>query len=228
MKKIRKAQKKQYAVLGLGIFGSSVAKTLSKYDCEVLALDHDIKCVNRLADVVTQAMQCDITDIDQLRTSGVSECDVAIVGMGNHLEETVLAIINLKELGVPYVVAKAKNKRYMQIFLNVGADRIVRPEKEMGRQIAKSLLSNNIVEMLDIDDEFSLVEIEAPVSWVGKSLKDLDARRRYGINVLGIRQPQNKKLSLNPDADYIIDACDHLVVIADSETFSNLDELNKI
>lgn len=98
----------------------------------------------------------------------------------------------------------------------------------MGRQIAKSLLSNNIVEMLDIDDEFSLVEIEAPVSWVGKSLKDLDARRRYGINVLGIRQPQNKKLSLNPDADYIIDACDHLVVIADSETFSNLDELNKI
>lgn len=228
MKISKKVQKKQYAVLGLGVFGSTVAKTLSQYDCEVLALDNDIKCVNRLADIVTQAMQCDITDIDQLRTSGISECDVAIVGMGNHLEETVLAIINLKELGVPYVVAKAKNKRYMQIFANVGADRVVRPEKEMGRQIAKSLLSNNIVEMLDIDNDYSVVEIEAPFSWVGKSLKDLDARRRYGINVLGIRRPQTKKLSLTPDADYIIDACDHLVVVADSETFSHLDELNRI
>lgn len=228
MKITKKAQKKQYAVLGLGIFGSTVAKTLSQYDCEVLALDNDLKCVNRMADIVTQAMQCDITDIDQLRTSGVSECDVAIVGMGNHLEETVLAIINLKELGVPYVVAKAKNKRYMQIFMNVGADRIVRPEKEMGRQIAKSLLSNNIVEMLDIDDEYSVVEIEAPFSWVGKSLKDLDVRRRYRINVLGIRRPRDKKLSLNPSAEYIIDACDHLVVVADSETFSHLDELNRM
>ncbi len=228
MKIVKKAQKKQYAVLGLGIFGSTVAKTLSQYDCEVLALDKDLKCVNRMADVVTQALQCDITDIEQLRTSGVSECDVAIVGMGNHLEESVLAIINLKELGDPYVVAKAKNKRYMQIFMNVGADRIVRPEKEMGKQIAKSLLSNNIVEMLDIDNEYSVVEIEAPFSWVGKSLKDLDVRKRYGINVLGIRQPQDKKLSLNPSPEYMIDACDHLVVVADSKTFSHLDELNKV
>jgi len=223
-----KNMKKQYAVLGLGIFGSTVAKTLSQYDCEVLALDIDIKCVNRMADLVTQAMQCDITDIDQLRTSGVSDCDVAIVGMGNHLEETVLAIINLKELGVPYVVAKAKNKRYMQIFTTVGADRIVRPEKEMGKQIAKSLLSNNIVEMLDIDNEFSLVEIEAPCSWVGKSLRELDARRRYGVNVLGIRGIADRKLSLTTDADYIIDACDHLVMIADGNTFAHMDEWNKM
>ena len=226
--KISKTTRKQYAVLGLGVFGSSVAKTLSLYDCEVLALDVDIKCVNRIADMVTQAMQCDITDLDQLRSSGVGDCDVAIVGMGNHLEETVLAIINLKELGVPYIVAKAKNKRYMQIFTTVGADRIVRPEKEMGKQVAKSLLSNNIVEMIDIDSEYSMVEIEAPFSLVGKSLRELDARRRFGINVLGIRRPQDQKLSLAPDADYIIDACDHLVIIADGNTFAGLDELNKI
>lgn len=226
--KISKNAKKQYAVLGLGVFGSSVAKTLSLYDCEVLALDVDIKCVNRIADLVTQAMQCDITDLDQLRSTGVADCDVAIVGMGNHLEETVLAIINLKELGVPYIVAKAKNKRYMQIFMTVGADRIVRPEKEMGKQVAKSLLSNNIVEMIDIDSEYSMVEIEAPFSWVGKSLRELDARRRFGINVLGIRRPQDQKLSLAPDADYIIDACDHLVIIADGKTFARLDDLNKI
>lgn len=226
--KVAKHVKKQYAVLGLGVFGSTVAKTLSRYDCEVLALDIDIKCVNRLADMVTQAMQCDITDLEQLRASGVADCDVAVVGMGNHLEETVLAIINLKELEVPYIVAKAKNKRYMQIFSSVGANRVVRPEKEMGRVVAKSLLSNNIVDMIDIDEEYSMVELETPLSWVGKSLKELDARRRYGVNVLGIRRPQDKKLSLSPDADYIIDACDHLIVIADAETFSKLDDFNKI
>ena len=98
---------------------------------------------------------------------------------------------------MPYIVAKAKNKRYMQIFTTVGADRIVRPEKEMGKQVAKSLLSNNIVEMIDIDSEYSMVEIEAPFSWVGKSLRELDARRRFGINVLGIRRPQDQKLSLS-------------------------------
>lgn len=226
--KVLKRTKKQYAVLGLGVFGSTVAKTLSRYDCEVLALDIDIKCVNRLADMVTQAMQCDITDLEQLRATGIADCDVAIVGMGNHLEETVLAIINLKELEVPYIVAKAKNKRYMQIFSSVGANRVVRPEKEMGRVVAKSLLSNNIVDMIDIDDEYSMLELEAPLSWVGKSLKDLDARRRYGINVLGIRRPQDKKLSMSPDADYIIDACDHLVVIADADTFAKLDDFNRI
>lgn len=225
--KVWKQAKKQYAVLGLGVFGSTVAKTLSKYDCEVLALDIDIKCVNRLADTVTQAIQCDITDLEQMRATGIADCDVAIVGMGNHLEETVLAIINLKELEVPYIVAKAKNKRYMQIFSSVGANRVVRPEKEMGRVVAKSLLSNNIVDMIDIDDEFSMLELEAPLSWVGKSLKELDARRRYGINVLGIRHP-HKKLSLSPDADYIIDACDHLVVIADADTFAKLDDFNKL
>ncbi len=226
--KAMKQVKKQYAVLGLGVFGSTVAKTLSRYDCEVLALDIDIKCVNRLADMVTQAMQCDITDLEQMRASGVADCDVAIVGMGNHLEETVLAIINLRELEVPYIVAKAKNKRYMQIFSSVGANRVVRPEKEMGRVVAKSLLSNNIVDMIDIDDEFSMVELETPLSWVGKSLRELDARRRYGVNVLGIRRPQDKKLSLSPDADYIIDACDHLVVIADADTFAKIDDFNKI
>lgn len=221
-----KATRKQYAVLGLGIFGSTVAKTLSMFNCEVLALDYDIKCVNRMADIVTQAMQCDITDLEQLRTAGVADCDVAIVGMGNHLEETVLAIINLKELGVPHIIAKAKNKRYMQIFMNVGADRVVRPEKEMGVQVAKSLLSNNIIDMIDIDDDYSMVEVQAPDNWVDKSLRELDVRNRFGINVLGIRKHQDRKLSISPDASYIIEKEDHLMVIADAESIEQMDFLN--
>ncbi len=226
MKKL-KSSKKQFAVLGLGVFGSSVAKTLSEFDCEVLALDLDIKCVNRLADLVTSAMQCDITDIDQMRNTGVGECDVAIVGMGTHLEETVLAIMHLKELGVPYVIAKAKNKRYMQIFSNVGADRIVRPEKEMGVHIAKSLLSNNIVEMIDIDNEYSMVELDVPIAWAGKSLREMDVRNRYGINVMGVRHAKDQKLSLSLDVDEPLALGDHLMIIADHDTFTVLDQLNR-
>ena len=145
-----KREDKQYAVLGLGIFGSTVAKTLSAYNYEVVAVDADLKCVERMADIVTQAVQCDITDKEELRAAGVGDCDIAIVGPGSHLEATVMAIINLKELGVPYIIAKAKNKRYMQIFSKVGADRVVRPEKEMGVVVAKSLLSNSIIDMIDI------------------------------------------------------------------------------
>lgn len=223
-----KRENKQYAVLGLGVFGSTVAKTLSAYNHEVLALDADIKCVDRLADIVTQAVQCDITDKEDLRAAGVADCDIAIVGTGSHLEATVMAIINLKELGVPYIIAKAKNKRYMQIFSKVGADRVVRPEKEMGVVVAKSLLSNSIIDMIDIDNEYSMAEIKAPAKWVGSSLKELDARKRYGVNVIGIRKHQSLKLSISPSADYVIEDDDHMMVIADTKTFEKFDYMNKI
>ncbi|MEF9962238.1 MAG: TrkA family potassium uptake protein [Erysipelotrichaceae bacterium] len=224
MKKITQ----QFVVLGLGVFGSTVAKTLSEYNCEVLAIDRDIKCVDRVAEFVTQAVQSDITDKEQLRAAGAGECDIAIVGTGSHLEESVMAIINLKELGVPYIIAKAKNKRYMQIFSRVGADRVIRPEKEIGEQVAKSILSNNIVDMIDIDEEYSIMEVKAPGKWVGRSLKALDARNKYGINVLGIRKQSDLHLSISPDADYIIEADDHMMVIADVKTFEKFDFLKKI
>ena len=221
-------QEKQYVVLGLGIFGSTVAKTLSSYNYEVIALDKNMKCVDRLKDIVTQAVQCDITDINELRLAGVEDCDVAIVGMGNHLEETILAIINLKELGVKEIVVKAKNKRCEQIFLSVGASKIVRPEKEMGVIVAKRFLNNTIISIIDIDDEYSVMEINAPQKWVGKSLIDLDARRKYGINVIGIRKQGEAKLNISPEAEYVIEEHDHLMVIADLYTFEKFNFMNKV
>lgn len=225
---MKRLSQQQFAVLGLGIFGSTVAKTLSEYNCEVLALDKDLKCVDRVAEYVTQAIQSDITDKEQLRLAGVQDCDVAIVATGSHLEESVMAIINLKELGVPYIIAKAKNKRYMQIFSRVGADRVVRPEKEMGEQVAKSILSRNIIDMIDIDSEFSILEVKAPQKWVGRSLKELDVRNRYGVNVIGIRKHADLRLSISPDADYVIEAEDHMMVIADVKTLEKCEFLNKV
>ena len=223
-----KREDKQYAVLGLGIFGSTVAKTLSAYNYEVVAVDADLKCVERMADIVTQAVQCDITDKEDLRAAGVGDCDIAIVGTGSHLEATVMAIINLKELGVPYIIAKAKNKRYMQIFSKVGADRVVRPEKEMGVVVAKSLLSNSIIDMIDIDGDYSLVELKVPSKWVDHSLRELDVRNRYGINVIGVRKHNSQKLIVSLDADYVIEEDDQMVVIADTKTIEKFDYMNKL
>lgn len=222
---MKKYQNRQYAVLGLGIFGSTVAKTLSKYNAEVIAVDIDQKCVNRMADVVTQAMQCDITDIDQLRAAGIQDCDVAVVSMGNHLEQSVMAIINLKELGIPYIVAKAKNKRYMQIFSKIGANKVVRPEKEMGEQVAKGILGKNIIDIIDLDSEYSVVEIPALKEWTGKTLIDLNLRRKYGINVIGIRNHVTGDLNVCPEPECTIEKDDHIVLIADGDAINKFDNM---
>lgn len=222
---MKKYQNRQYAVLGLGIFGSTVAKTLSKYNAEVIAVDIDQKCVNRMADVVTQAMQCDITDIDQLRAAGIQDCDVAVVSMGNHLEQSVMAIINLKELGIPYIVAKAKNKRYMQIFSKIGANKVVRPEKEMGEQVAKGILGKNIIDIINLDSEYSVVEIPAPKEWTGKTLIDLNLRRKYGINVIGIRNHVTGDLNVCPEPECTIEKDDHIVLIADGDAINKFDNM---
>lgn len=216
-----KRNERQYCVLGLGVFGSTVAKTLSNFDCEVLAIDKDMKCVERLADLVTQAVQCDITNKEQLRAVGVEDCDVAIVGTGSHLEESVIAIMTLKELGVPFVIAKAKNKTYMEIFKKVGADRVVRPEKEVGKQLGKSLLSRNIFDMIDIDSDYSIVELKVPKNWVGKSLKEINVRSRFGINVIGMRDVHTSMLKMNIDVDYRFESDDHIVIVTDMETIAD-------
>ncbi|TFG82754.1 MAG: TrkA family potassium uptake protein [Erysipelotrichales bacterium] len=221
-------KQKSYAILGLGIFGSTIAKTLSEFNCEVIGIDKDITCVDRVSDFATQAVQADFTDIDQLRAIGVEDVDVAVVATGTLLEESIMAILNLKELGVPYILAKAKNKLYMQILLKIGADKVVRPEKEMGERVAKQLLSRNIIDMVDIDDEYSITELHAPKSWVGKALIDLDLRTKYGVNILGVRKHQGESLKISPSADYVIEAEDQLLVIVQNVEFEKFEYLGKL
>jgi trk system potassium uptake protein TrkA len=221
-------RRKSFAILGLGIFGSTVAKTLAEYGYDVIGVDNEISCVDRMSDIVTQAVQADFTDIEQLRQAGVQDVDVAIIATGSKLEASVMAIIQLKELGVPYIMAKAKNKVYMQILLKVGADRVVRPEKEMGERVAKSLMSQNIIDMIDIDDDYSIMELSAPSKWVGHALKDLDLRNQYGVNVLGIRTVLNPRLNLGMTADYVVHTDDTLLVIVENNKFEALEYEGKI
>lgn len=216
---------RQYVVLGLGVFGSTIAKTLSEFGCEVLAIDKNPECVQRVADFVTKAVIGDITDQQFLVDLGVQEFDVGIVAIGNHLEESLLGVLNLKELGVPYIISKAKNKRFKEVLEKIGADRVIRPEKEMGEKVARSLLRKNITDLIEIDENYSVVEMKVPQAWVGHSLAGLDLRKNYGINILGKRQSGTRKLELAVDPQYLIQIDDHFLMIAETEKIEKMDYL---
>lgn len=217
---------KQYAVLGLGVFGSTVATTLSQYDCEVIAIDIDETCVERIANEVTKAVVADTTDIEQLRVLGLEDIDVAIIAIGTHLEEAVLTTMNVKDLGVPYVIAKAKNKQFSKILEKVGANRVIRAEKDMGIRVAKSLLRKNIVDLVELDEDYSLVEINAPFDWIGKSFQILNLRRTFHINVIGVKNSDDN-MSLNIGADYIVKKGDRFLVIGKTAELEQFDYLTK-
>jgi len=221
-------KQKTYAILGLGVFGSTIAKTLSEYHCEVIGIDNDMSCVERVSEFATQAVQADFTDIEQLRELGIQDVDVAVVAAGSRLESSIMAVLHLKELGVPYIVAKAKNKVYMQILLKIGADKVIRPEKEMGERVAKTLLSRNVVDMIDIDDDYSIMELAAPKDWIGSALKDLDVRNKFGLNILGVRNGDHGKLNFSINADYVINAEDQLLVIVEANKFEAMEYQGKL
>ncbi len=214
---------KQYVVLGLGIFGSTICKTLSSFGCEVLAIDKDEECVERVSDYVTKAIIGDVTDKDFLMSLGVEDFDVGIVAIGNHLEESLLAVMNLKELNIPHVIAKAKNKRFKEVLEKVGADRVVRPEKEMGMKVARSLLRRNLNDIIEIDKDYSVADMKVPSAWVGKTLVELDLRKKYNMNILGFKDPLTKVLNLHVDPYYVIQQADEFLFIAKTDKIEELD-----
>lgn len=218
-------ENKQYVVLGLGVFGSTVTKTLSQYGCEVLAIDKNPECVQRISEFATRAVIGDFTDKQFLIDLGIEGFDVGIVATGTHLEESLLGVLNLKELGVNMIIAKAKNKRFKEILEKIGADRVVRPEKEMGSRVARSILRKNIIDLIEIDENYSVVEMKVPQAWVGNTLSNLNLRKNYGINILGKRNMDTMKLDVSIDPDYEIHMNDHFLMIAETVKIEKLDYL---
>lgn len=219
-------QKKQYAIFGLGVFGSTVAETLEEYGCEVLAVDQNMAHVERISKSVTKAVVADVTNLEELLALGIGDVDVVVVSLRNHLENAVLSIMLLKELGVPYVIAKAKNHLHQDILEKVGADKVLRAEKEMGERIARSLLHKSIVDIAALDDRYTVSHIEAPASWCGKNVVELNVRHQYNMNLLGIRYGGQGDLSLNIDLDYRIQEGDRFLVIAKVEDIEAFDLLH--
>lgn len=215
-------------VLGLGVFGSSIAKELNEFDCEVIAIDLSIDNIERVEPYVTQAIQGNITDLNFLRSIGLENCDVAVVATGTSLEASVLAIMNCKKLGVPSIIAKAKNKSFMEVLYEIGATKVIRPEKEAGTRVAKNVLRRHITDIVDLDEDYAVIEFKPPIRWIGKTFDELDLRQRYEINIIGIRKVNQKRMDVSFSPDYRIEEGTVLVGIAESEVFERYDYLNKL
>jgi len=213
---------KQYVVIGLGSFGASVARTLVDKGHNVLAVDTNSEKVQMLANVVTHAVEADATDEESLRTLGVRNFDVAIISIGDNVHANVLSTLILKELGVPYVIVKARDKLHGNLLTKVGADRVIYPERDMGIRIAHNLMSSNVLDYLEFSPDYSIIELSVTDEMVGKSLYELNFRSKYSVNVVAIRRGEDIKVS--PTADDCVETGDLLIVMGKNE---DLLELNK-
>lgn len=214
---------KSYVVIGLGKFGAQAAKRLCELDCEVLAMDRNPELVQPVSNLVTQAVVADARDKDVLRALGVKDFECAIVAIGDGLADSVLATMNLKELGVPYIVCKASDETHRQVLLKLGADRVVIPEQEHAARLAKHLSSPNVLDYIELSEEYGIIEIPAPKAWVGKSLKELNVRAKLGVNIIAVEK--NGHINVSPAADYPIAAEDIMVVLGDTAA---LDAVQKV
>jgi trk system potassium uptake protein TrkA len=180
--------KKHYAVIGLGRFGFSVAKTLAKYDAEVIAIDSEEERVKKAADFVTYAVQLDAIDEKALRSVGVQNVDTAIVSIGENIEASILVVMLLKELGIRNIIAKAVTTLHGKVLENLGVNRIIFPERDMAIRVAHSLIRPSVLEQLELSQEYSIVELPTPGNLIGKTLKDTQLRTRYGVNLIAIKR----------------------------------------
>lgn len=189
---------REYLVLGLGSFGVSVALTLEEMGCNVIVVDRSEEKVEAIADRVSYAMCADIEDEEILRSLGARNLDGAVIASAEQLEASILATIILKEIGVPYVLAKVNSRLHENVLKKVGADAVIFPEKEMGIRVAKRLMSSKIRDWINLSDEYSMVEMGIPDEWIGKSLVELRVREKYGVNVIGYRIGQSVSLTVDP------------------------------
>jgi trk system potassium uptake protein len=216
---------RQFAVIGLGRFGSSVAKTLSEQGYQVLAIDIADDKVQDYSEIVSQAVCVDATDEKALKAVGIDSVDVAIVSVGNNIEASILITLVLKEIGIKEVVAKAVTEEQGKVLGKVGADKIVFPERDMGIRVANSLTSPKVSEHIDLSAACSIIEIKAPRDFVGKSLKQLSVRVKFGLNIVAIKSINEagvESINSTPEADYKIKALDKLMVVGPNANIERL------
>lgn len=214
---------KSYIVIGLGKFGSQAARRLCQLNCEVLAMDTKAELVQHVANEVTQAVVADAKDKDVLKTLGAKDFDCAIVAIGDDLSNSVLATMNLKELGVPYIVCKASDETHRQVLMKLGADKVVIPEQEHADRLARNLSSQNVLDYIELSEEYAIIEVPAPHSWQEKTLKELNVRAKLGVNIIAVKQ--EGKINVSPAADYRIKANDVMVVLGDTTALKAVQKL---
>jgi len=217
--------KKTIGVLGLGIFGSTLAKDLSKYNMDVIAVDRHMKNVEKVSEFVSNALCFDFTDVDQLKAAGLGDADIVVITCETSLEDEILATIACKEMGIKKVIVKAKDSLNSDVLKKIGADVTISPEKEVAEKTAKMLVSNNVLELFDVDNKNTIFNITLPKSWINKTLVDLQLRKKHGINVVGVRR--NGSLIVNFDPNIPFEKTDEVLIIGEKDLFDKFDKLFK-
>lgn len=211
---------KTYAVFGLGRYGRAVAAELSKSGADVVAVDIDEEAVNDAVDEIPLCKCADVTDENVLKKLGVRNFDVAIVAMAGNLGGSVLATMLLKQAGVPTVIVKCADEMHRRILSKIGADRVVLPESESGTRLAKNLLSSGFIDVIELSKDVSMIELNVKKDWIGKSLVDLNLRKKYSINVVAIQKNDSVDIDIDPHAP--LDGDMRLIVIANPEKLTRL------
>jgi trk system potassium uptake protein len=217
-----RSEKRQFGIIGLGRFGRSVCSTLHQMGYEVLGVDIDEKNVAQAMTekIVTHALQLDSREQSALKESGILELDTVVIAIGSFLEESIVTTLNVKEGGVGYVIAKASSETHGKLLARVGADLVVYPEQEAGSLLAHKLTKPAILERLELDSNHSIVEILVPPEFSGKTLEELQLRRRYGLNVLAVGNPGH--FDINPLPTVRLERGSMLVVLGDNQNIQKL------
>ncbi len=211
---------KSYAVFGLGRYGRAVVSELLSNGAEVLAVDSNPRVVDELVGEIPICKCADITDLGAIKQLGISNVDVVIISMAKNFEASVMATMLCKEVGVKRVIVKCSNESHYKILKKVGADEVVLPEQESGIRLAKNILSSGFIDIADISDNISVLELDIKTEWVGKTLKELDLRKRYNINVIALKENGITDITVNPDLTLSKDM--KMIVVA------NQKEINRI
>lgn len=214
---------KSYFVIGLGLFGQALARQLCKLGADVLAMDMSSQLVQQVAADVTHAVVGDAKDKEVLRALGAKDFDCAVIAIGDDLATSVLVAMNLMELGVPYIVCKAHDETHRKVLEKLGVNRVVIPEQENAQRLGRSLHSHNVLEYIELSEEYGILEVPAPKGWTGKSIRDLNIRAKLGINIIAVES--GRKTNVSPSADYTIQPGDILVVLGDSYSLEELQKL---
>lgn len=216
--------KQNYAIIGLGRFGGSICRTLVESGQEVLAIDSNEERVNEYMNIATHAVVGNAQDESTLRSLGIRNFDHVIVAIGEDIQASILVTLMVKEMGVPNVLAKAQNEYHAKVLERVGADRVVHPERDMGVRIAHNLVSRNILDFIELSDEFSLAEIKVSnPKFFNKSLIEVNFRQRFGLTVVAIRRADGQVV-VSPPANETVCENDNLLVIGSTVNVDNLDE----
>lgn len=212
--------KKDIAIIGLGTFGFELAVQLTKRGNSILAIDIDEKKVNNIRDLVSVAVQADITDKDVLKQLEINKFDMVVFGMSSALESIILAITHLKKMGVKYIVGKANTRIKKEILLKIGADEVILPEIGIAKQLAEKISNPSLLEKIKIDDKNTIMEVSIPKKFIGKSLRDLDLRKKYDINVILKKTEKQTQTIIEPEE--LLQKGEIIVVIGNENTINRV------